>query len=376
MLRLRAFRLQHVQHARRDSLRGVYREAACGRASVGVRGRSGWKSAEGPTLGCVSADLSPLGLVVGHATDERGATGLTVVRGERAAFRCAAVVIGRATGTRERHAASPYHLVDRVDAVVLTGGSAYGLDATAGAMRWMEERGRGYPVGTGVVPIIPAAVIFDLGPLGSSTARPTPEMAYSACESARSTGIREGSVGAGTGATVGKAAGAKRSMKGGVGVGRAAAGDVVVGAIAVVNAMGDVRDARGEIIAGARNDAGGFLDSARLIATGGVDRKFEDRALQNTTIAVVATSATLTRVELSQLAQASSAALFKRITPTGTSFDGDIIFAVCPLDGPAAPPLQVEGVAVAALEEAVERAVLLAVGRDGIPGVADSGVTR
>ena len=324
----------------------------------------------------MSADLSPLGLAVGHATDERGATGLTVVRGERAAFRCAAVVIGRATGTRELHAASPYHLVDRVDAVVLTGGSAYGLDATAGAMRWMEEHGRGYPVGTGVVPIIPAAVIFDLGPLGSPTARPTPEMAYAASESARSTGIAEGSVGAGTGATVGKAAGSSRSMKGGVGVARAAAGDVVVGAIAVVNALGDVRDARGEIIAGARDDAGGFLDSARLIATGGGDRKVEDRALRNTTIAVVATSATLTRVELSQLAQASSAALYKRITPTGTSFDGDIIFAVCPADGPAAPPPQVEGIAVAALEEAVERAVRLAVGRDGIPGLADTAVTR
>ena len=117
----------------------------------------------------MSADLSALGLAVGHATDHAGATGLTIVRGVDRAFRCAAAVIGRATGTRELHAASPFHLVDRVDAVMLTGGSAYGLDAAAGAMRWMEERGRGHPVNGGVVPIIPAAVIFDLVPLGSFT---------------------------------------------------------------------------------------------------------------------------------------------------------------------------------------------------------------
>lgn len=321
-------------------------------------------------------DLSALGLAVGHATDAAGATGLTVVRGIDRPFRCAAVVIGRATGTRELHAASPFHLVERVDAVVLTGGSAYGLDATAGAMRWMEERGRGHPVGAGVVPIIPAAVIFDLAPLGSFAARPTPEMAYAAAESAVSAGVAEGSVGAGTGATVGKAGGIAGAMKGGVGVGRAGAGDVVAGAVAVVNALGDVRDATGRIIAGARDERGAFIDGARVIAEGGARRKFDDAALRNTTIAVVATSACLSRVELSQLAQASSAALFRRITPTGTSFDGDVIFAVCPLDGPTAPPTQVEGIAVAALEQAVERAVRMAVGRDGIPGLADPGAAR
>lgn len=319
----------------------------------------------------MSADLSPFELAVGHATDARGATGITVVRGVSAPFRCAAVVLGRATGTRELHTASPFHLVERVDAVVLTGGSAYGLDATAGAMRWFEERGRGHPVGAGVVPIIPAAVIFDLAPLGSFSARPTPDMAYAACDAATSTDIAEGSVGAGTGATVGKAAGSAGAMKGGVGIGVAESGKVKTAAVAVVNALGDVRDANGDIIAGARDGSGRFVDGARLIAAGGVERKFEDRTLRNTTIAVVATTATLGRVELSQLAQASSAALFRRITPTGTSFDGDVIFAVCPIGGEPAPPPQVEGIAVAALEDAVERSVRLAVGRDGIPGLAD-----
>lgn len=324
----------------------------------------------------MSADLSGLGIAVGHATNAAGGTGLTIVRGIDRAFRCATAVIGRATGTRELHAASPFHLVDRVDAVVLTGGSAYGLDATAGAMRWMEERGRGHPVNGGVVPIIPAAVIFDLVPLGSFTARPTPAMAYEACESATEASIAEGSVGAGTGATVGKAGGIAGAMKGGVGIGTASSGDVRVGAVAVVNALGDVRNARGEIIAGARDANGQFIDGARHISEGAVRRKFGEVALQNTTIAVVATSACLARVELSQLAQASSAALFRRITPTGTSFDGDVIFAICPLEGPPAPPPQVEGLAVAALEQAVERAVTLAIGRDAIPGLADGVAAR
>jgi L-aminopeptidase/D-esterase-like protein len=326
----------------------------------------------------MSADLTALGIAVGHATDREGGTGITVVRGVDRAFRCAAAVIGRATGTRELHAASPFHLVDRIDAVVLTGGSAYGLDATAGAMRWMEERGRGHPVGGGggVVPIIPAAVIFDLAPLGSFAARPTAAMAYEACDTARPSGIAEGSVGAGTGATVGKAGGIAGAMKGGVGIGIASSGDVTAAAVAVVNALGDVRDATGSIIAGARDADGRFLDGARLIAGGGVRRKFADTALQNTTIAVVATTACMARVELSQLAQASSAALFRRITPTGTSYDGDVIFAVCPLDGPQAPTLQVEALAAAALEEAVERAVRFAVGRDGVPGLADRDAGR
>jgi len=324
----------------------------------------------------VSADLSALGLAVGHATDHAGATGLTIVRGVDRAFRCSAAAIGRATGTRELHAASPFHLVGRTDAVMLTGGSAYGLDAAAGAMRWMEERQRGHPVTGGVVPIIPAAVIFDLAPLGSFTARPTAAMAYDACETATSSGIAEGSVGAGTGATVGRAGGLAGAMKGGVGIAVAQGGDVTAGAVAVVNSLGDVRDARGWIIAGARGPDGRFLDGATLIAQGTVRRKFNDAALQNTTIAVVATSACLTRVELSQLAQASAAALFRRITPTGTSFDGDVIFAVCPLDGPSAPPPQVEVLAVTALENAVERAVRLAVGRDGIPGLADDATSK
>jgi L-aminopeptidase/D-esterase-like protein len=322
----------------------------------------------------VPADFAPLGLAIGHATDTAGATGLTIVRGVDGPFRAAAAILGRATGTRELDALSPQHLVDRVDALLLTGGSAYGLAAAAGAMRWMEERGRGFPVTGGVVPIVPGAVVFDLAPLGAFEARPTAQMAYEACERAVTAGVEEGSVGAGTGATVGKAAGVSHAMKGGVGCAVLQAGELTVGALAVVNALGDVRDASGRIIAGARADAGGYLDLERLLAEGAASRaRFGEQEVGNTTLAVVATSAGLSRVELQQLARAAGAALARRITPVGTSFDGDVIFATAPLEAPSASPLQVEVLAVHALEQAIERAVRLARGRDGIPGLADTG---
>jgi L-aminopeptidase/D-esterase-like protein len=316
----------------------------------------------------VTVDLSPWGLVVGHATDDDGATGLTVVRAAQGAMRAGAAVVGRATGTRELLTVAPDHLVDRIDAILLTGGSAYGLDAAAGVMRWMEERGRGFAVVGGVVPIVPAAVIFDLAPLGRFDARPTPAMAYDACEAARGDHVAEGSVGAGTGATVGKAAGRASAMKGGFGLAVAEGATARVVAMAVVNALGDVRDAEGRIIAGARSGDGTFVDSARI-------------AGQNTTLAVVAVDVSLTRVELTALARAASAALYRRITPTGTSLDGDVIFAVCPHQdgvaggiGMAAP--HVEALAVSALESAIERSVRMAAGRDDIPGLADSGRPR
>jgi L-aminopeptidase/D-esterase-like protein len=312
-------------------------------------------------------------MAVGHASDDIGATGVTVVRGVDAPFRAGCALLGRATGSRELDALSPRHLVDRVDAIVLTGGSAFGLDAAGGVMRWMEERGRGFPVGAGVVPIVPAAVVFDLAPCGSPTARPTPAMAYDACDRAAPNGHPEGSVGAGTGTTVGKAAGLERAMKGGVGLSLESSGDLQVAALAVVNALGDVRDGEGRIIAGARGERGAFLDLARSLATGSLppESRFAAGALHNTTLAVVMTNAALSREELAQLASAASVALGRRITPVGTSYDGDVVFATSPLKGLTATPLQVEVLAVAALEGAIERAVRTARGRDGIPGLAD-----
>ena len=305
-----------------------------------------------------TSSFAPCGLVVGHATDVEGATGCTVVRGATSAFRCAMHVAGRATGTREAALLEPGHLVDRVDAILLAGGSAYGLDAASGVMRWMEERGRGFSVGAGVVPIVPGAVVFDLTPLGRFDARPTPAMGHAACEAAVAE-PPEGSVGAGTGATVGKVLGPSGCMKGGVGVGSADAGQVIVRALAVVNALGDVRDGDGKIIAGARDAQGRFIDSAAYIARGPAEApRFEELAGRNTTLCVVATNATMDRVQLASVARAAAAALYRRITPVGTMFDGDVIFATAPVAGGvvAAPP-QVEVLAVLALEQAIERSV-------------------
>ena len=299
------------------------------------------------------------GLAVGHATDVAGGTGCTIVRGIDAPFRCGVHVVGRATGTRELALLDAAHLVDRVDAILLSGGSAYGLDAAAGVMRWMEERGRGFPIGAGVVPIVPAAVIFDLVPLGRFDARPSPAMAYEACERATSDDIAEGSIGAGTGAMVGKIGGPAGAMKGGIGMGAAGGGNVTVCALAVVNALGDVRDASGAIIAGARAADGAWLDTAAFIARGSDDATtFDDVAGRHTTLCVVSTNASISRVQLGTVARAASAALYRRITPVGTSFDGDVVFATAPYEGgTSASPAQVEALVVVALEQAIERAV-------------------
>jgi len=322
-------------------------------------------------------DLSALGIAVGHATDEAGGTGVTVVRGVNGPLRAGVALFGRATGSRELHTASAEHLVGgRIDAIMLTGGSAYGLDAAAGVMRWMEERGQGFNVGPGVVPIVPAAVVFDLLPFGRFDARPTPQMAYEACESAATKGIAEGSVGAGTGTTVGHLYGPAGAMKGGFGGATITNGDgrVTVGAVAVVNAFGDVRDGDGLIIAGARARRG-FADMARVMLGSEIPppAAFGELKLKNTTLCVVASSVPLAAASLTQLARAAGAALFRRITPVGTSFDGDVVFAVSPCEGEPShlANLMIESLGVAALEQAIERAVRTARGRDGIPGLAD-----
>ncbi|HEX7939929.1 MAG TPA: P1 family peptidase [Gemmatimonadaceae bacterium] len=317
----------------------------------------------------MSADFSAVGLAVGHATDEKGITGLTVLRGVDGPFRGGAFVFGRATGTREIDALASSHASGRVDAVLLTGGSAYGLDAAAGIMRWMEERRRGFDVGVGVVPIVPAGVIFDLV-VGDAAARPTAAMAYSACDAADTRDIAEGSVGVGTGATVGKGAGREHAMKGGFGCGSRTSGEITVCAAAVVNALGDVRTADGKILAGARNKKGEFLDSARTLSKLATAPTFGSTP-QNTTLCVVATNASLDRGELAQLARAAGAALFKRVTPAGTSFDGDMVIALSQPDGPLGVLMPIELLATQALEDAIERGVRTATSRGGFPGLGD-----
>jgi L-aminopeptidase/D-esterase-like protein len=278
-------------------------------------------------------------------------------------MRAGAYVRGRATGTRELDALSPRHLVPAVHALLLTGGSAYGLGAADGVMRWLRERGRGFPVGKTVVPIVPTAVVFDLGPIGRDDRWPGPDDAYAACEAA-GTDVAEGSVGAGTGATVGKALGIAHAMKGGVGTWGARAGELVVGALAVVNAYGDVVGTDGRILAGARGEHGPADARARLLAGAPAFRRFG-----HTTLAVVATNAGLERPALAETARAAADALAWRIRPAGTAVDGDIVFAVSVGNVRVDQALVTELLAQDALATAIERAVTEARGTPEVPGL-------
>jgi L-aminopeptidase/D-esterase-like protein len=290
------------------------------------------------------------GITVGHTTIEAHGTGCTVVLAPETGLRAAACVRGRATGTREVDVMDPRHLVERIDAILFTGGSALGLGAADGVMRWLRERGRGLAVGDkGTIPIVPSAVIFDLGNAGKPLGWPSPDDAYRACDNA-SADFAEGLVGVGRGATCGKAAGLEHMVPTGLGSWAMRVGDVIVSALVVVNAVGDVRNARGEIIAGK-------VDSLKYLADGGAPLGDPDRLNRNTTLAVVATNANLDRVQLQALASSASDALARRITPYGTLFDGDVIFAVSTATVPPQSPLQVEALAALVIPEAVERAV-------------------
>ena len=297
------------------------------------------------------------GLAIGHGHAYGGRTGCTVLLGP---FRAAVEVRGLATGSRELGVLDPHHLVPRVDAILLTGGSAFGLAAADGVMSWLAEKGRGYDTGAGLVPIVPAAVIFDLH---THATRPDSETGVAACEDAREGWPAEGRVGAGAGATVGKIVGPEGAMLGGLGAWALDAGRHRVGAVAVVNALGDVLDAAGAIVAGARRADGGFLDTAAVLRSGGA-APGEMRSMAagtNTTLAVVATDAPVSRVDLGRVARMASNAMARRISPVHTPFDGDVIFAVSTAveagETSSAEVMALGAAAQQALEEAIVRAV-------------------
>ena len=307
------------------------------------------------------------GIKVGHATDKRAATGCTVILCERGAVG-GVDVRGAAPGTRETDLLRPMNLVERVHAVLLTGGSAFGLAAADGVVRFLEERGVGFETGGTKVPIVPAAVIFDLA-VGSAKVRPGPEMGY---EAARAAGenVEEGSVGVGTGAAVGKLLGPVSAMKGGVGTwSLRLPGGVVIGALVVVNAFGDVIDPdNGAILAGARDPATGhFLNMTEMLLSMEEVPGFPG----NSTLAVVATNAGLTKEQANKLAQLAHDGLARVISPAHTMFDGDTTFALS-LGEAKANLLSLGVAAEQAVAEAVKRGVRLAKGLAGIPGLADS----
>ncbi|KQP14725.1 P1 family peptidase [Pseudorhodoferax sp. Leaf267] len=298
-----------------------------------------------------------LGIAVGHFTDTRRPTGCSVVLARGGAVG-GVDVRGGAPGTRETDLLAPANLVERVHAVLLAGGSAFGLAAADGAMRWLEEQGIGLDVGFATIPIVPAAVLFDL-PVGDARIRPDAAAGYAACAAATTQALSQGNVGAGAGAMVGKVFGAARAMKGGIGTASVRVNGVTVGALVACNALGDVVDPdTGQPVAGARSPDGAHLwGTRRALLAGDIPRPL--LAGTNTTLAVIATDAALTKVQASRLAQAGHDGLARTINPVHTMSDGDTVFALA--TGLAQAPSPGMMVLATMAAEATARAVLQAV---------------
>ncbi len=309
------------------------------------------------------------GLAVGHFTDARRPTGCTVVIAEGGAV-CGVDVRGAAPGTRETELLAPINAVEKVHAVLLAGGSAFGLDAAGGVMRWLDERGVGVAIGPKradgskvTVPIVPAAILFDLW-VGDSRIRPDAAAGYAACEAASRENPAEGNVGAGAGASLGKLFGIGYAMRGGMGTASISVGGITVAALVAVNAMGDVVDpATGRIVAGARSaDGSGFRDTTAAFRRGdwppSTPTPRDAEAGAATTLAVVATDALLTKTEATKIAQMAHDGLARTIRPIHTMSDGDVVFALATgASGARASTTLIGALAADALADAVLRAV-------------------
>jgi L-aminopeptidase/D-esterase-like protein len=308
------------------------------------------------------------GLRVGHYGDPRRPTGCTVVLADGGAVG-GVDVRGAAPGTRETDLLDPGNAVRTVHAVLLAGGSAFGLDAASGVVDFLAERGVGVPVGPAVVPIVPAAILFDLW-VGDASIRPDARAGRLACEAASAEPPAEGAVGAGAGASVGKLWGIERATRGGVGTASLRVDGATVAALVVVNAVGDVIDpATGAIVAGARDAADGhrFVGTTASLLRGDLPPRLQ--AGMATTIGVVATDATLDKAACRRLAQSSHDGLARTLDPVHTAFDGDTLFALATGRGRATPHPVVLGAAAAAVTAiAVLRAVRAATGLRG-PGL-------
>jgi len=276
-----------------------------------------------PSAGAIT-DVA--GIEVGHFDDPRRPTGCTVILTREGAVG-GVDVRGAAPGTRETDLLSPGNLVQHVHGIMLAGGSAWGLAATEGAMRWLEERDVGMDVRFGTLPIVPAAVLFDL-PMGDARFRPDAASGYAACEAASTEPPAEGNVGAGCGALVGKLFGVDRAMKGGIGTASITVGGVTMGALIACNALGDVIDPdTAQVVAGARTTDGlRLLDTRRALMRGELPKPL--LAGTNTTIGVVATDAVLTKVQANRLAMTAHDGLARSINPVHTMSDGDTLFAL------------------------------------------------
>jgi L-aminopeptidase/D-esterase-like protein len=310
------------------------------------------------------------GIRVGHASDFGAVTGCTVILFDKPAIG-AIDLRGGGTSTRQIDSLLSHNTFGKVHAILLTGGSAYGLDASGGVMKFLEERNKGLSVGYGmVVPSVPTAVIFDLG-IGNGRIRPDARMGYEACLNAGSSGVEEGSIGAGTGATIGKLLGLDHATKGGIGTSGYKFGNgIIVAVLVVVNAFGDVvSPENGEIIAGVRTTPRGskFAGTVNLLKQGVTFR--EDKS-QNTTLAVVATNAGFSKSELGRIANIAQTGLARVISPVHTIADGDVVIAVScgEIEGDA----NLIGVIAAELTaNAILRALHHSKGMGGIPSTED-----
>jgi L-aminopeptidase/D-esterase-like protein len=306
------------------------------------------------------------GIKVGHVSDFEAITGCTVILAEAGAV-TGVDIRGSATGSQELDVLSPLHITPHVHGICLAGGSAFGLEAASGVRNYLEANGVGFPFGGARVPIVPAAILFDLG-IGKSNVRPTKEMGYAAAKAATSDAVVEGSVGAGTGATVGKLRGMAQAMKGGIGSYTVQVGPrVLVSALVAVNSFGDVIDPKtAKVIAGARKsrDSREFIDATAAILAGA---RLEKPA-GNTLLGVVATNARLTKAQATNLAALAQQGMIRTVSPVNTIVDGDLVFAMSA--GSETADYMSLGVAAAeAFSQAVLRSVRMAKGLGGVPGL-------
>ncbi len=308
------------------------------------------------------------GILVGHAQNTEGGTGCTVIIAENTAV-CGVDVAGGGPGTRETDALNPVNLVHAVNAVYLGGGSAYGLAGADGVMKWCEENGKGFNVGVGIVPIVPGAVLFDL-PIADYKARPDSAMGYEACCSANNAENRMGNIGAGTGATIGKARGFGGMMKGGLGTASLKIGEIVIGAIVAVNCFGDIIDpSTGRIVAGVLPEEGtDFLGSTYYI------KKVLEKGINplggNTTIGVIATNAKLNKSEATKVSMMAHDGYARAINPIHTLHDGDTIFTLSTGDLQA-DVSSIGALAAEVMSSAILAGVKAAVSAYGVQGYAD-----
>jgi len=330
-----------------------------------------WAAAQTPHANTTLTAVE--GIRVGHVTYAERPTGCTAILVDGNAVGGVAQR-GGAPATRETDLLNPLNMVDKVNAISLSGGSAFGLDAATGISRWLEEHGVGWDTRAAKVPIVPAASIYDLPVGGKPSIRPDATCGYKAAQAATSAPVTEGNVGAGAGAVVGSMGGADRAMKSGLGTAAVALPNgLVVGAIVVVNASGEIIDpATGRVVAGSRNADGTLLDLRRVLRSGATADQRTGNPGEHTTIGVVATNARMSKADASRIALMADDGYARAINPVHTMADGDTVFVLATGRWSGTPDLsRLGGLAAEVMSDAIVRAATQATGIPGLPAARD-----